>query len=114
MKFHGLNDPRRPAVHYEALPASSPGAGDAVEGDLLRGLAGYLFKDAQGQRWWVMFSSQEGQILACANVDDEEEEEVRVLARNVSRAKAEEAFRQFPPSSLEEAALLAEGLEEKP
>ncbi|KHL04196.1 hypothetical protein [Sinomonas humi] len=113
MKFHGLNDRRRPPVHYEALPASSPGADDAVEGDLLRGRDGYLFKDTDGEEWWVMFSAKEGQILACANVDDDEAEEVRILASGISREKADEAFRRFPPGSLEDAARLAAGLEER-
>lgn len=123
MKFHGLNDPQRPPVHYKALPGSSAEAGDAVEGDLLRGAHGYLFRDAQGQQWWVMFAvprqrqgreagspSRQGQILACANVEDDEAEEVVVLAEGVSKEAAEDGFRRQQPGSFEEAARVAASL----
>ncbi|MEA5455400.1 hypothetical protein SPF06_11770 [Sinomonas sp. JGH33] len=116
MKFHGLNDPH-PGVHFEAPRGFTTDAGDRIQGDLYRGQNGYLFTDATGARWWVMFSAhgsngdavsqRTGRIVACSEPDEDQTFDVRVLADDVHEDEAAEAFLKSPPASLEEAVSLA-------
>jgi hypothetical protein len=77
---------------------------------------GILFKDADGDPWWVIFQETpgtdtrhthvRGDVLACTATHDELVH-VRVLAADVLQVDADAAFRQDAPVSLEDAADVA-------
>lgn len=86
--------------------------GRGVDGTAFHPASGYLFRDQDGDRWWMIFQSYSdshahgdqvlGDILACSASYDEMVQ-VRVLASGVRRADAEAAFRKRAPFSYEQA-----------
>lgn len=124
-----MNDPGGPRVRYEAFGGPGEGNEPLVEGVPYRGRDGYLFRDAEGAAWWVLFSVPHrgesggpgsgvggqtlvrGDLVACARVEEEGRMGVRVLARDVSREEADRAFLVSRPGSLEEAVVLAAALQ---
>jgi hypothetical protein len=100
---------------------NSSTAGVRIDGYLLPGRAGHLFRDQDGLKWWILVapvpSSGLGdpgtQIIACSEPADGSASEVRVLAVRVGHEEAEGAFAASPPGSFEEAVSLARSLGEE-
>lgn len=107
-------------LRFAAPPDSVEGyGGRGVDGAAYRPPAGYLFRDEEGDAWWIIFqvspgpgshgAKVRGDVLGCSEAYDELVH-VRVLAADVLRADADAAFRQQSPSSYEEAANVAAGI----
>jgi hypothetical protein len=81
-----------------------------------RSRGGYLFHDAYGEGWWIIFqpssdvgfhrAAARGDVLACS-ASEGEPVRVRVLAEGVLEADAEDAFRFGAPATFEDAVRVA-------
>jgi hypothetical protein len=104
-------------VRFAAPPEAVDGyQGLGVDGVAYMPAGGYLFTDAAGDPWWIIFQISpgpfsrralvRGDVLACSEVHDELVH-VRVLAADVLRVDADAAFLQNAPLSFEEGVAVA-------
>jgi hypothetical protein len=106
--------------YYQAQPGTVEGfGGRGVEGPAFSSRGGYLFHDASGDAWWIIFhrssdvvlhrAASRGDVLACSASEGSEGEpvRVRVLAEGVLEADAEDAFRVRVPATFEDAVRVA-------
>ncbi|MBT8161723.1 MULTISPECIES: hypothetical protein [Arthrobacter] len=83
-----------------------------VDGTAYRWRGGYLFEDANGNDWWIVFQPStsagpggrggRGDVLACGTWSAGAVQ-VRVLASDVLREDADAVFRNEKPATLEDA-----------
>ena len=92
--------------------------GYGLEGLAYRSRNGYLFHDASGDGWWIIFQryadadpdgpEPRGDVLACS-ASQGEMVHVRVLAEGVLEADADAAFAAGEPATFEDAVRVAAG-----
>lgn len=95
------------------MPGTVAGfGGGGLEGLAYRSRSGYLFHDASGDGWWIIFqrsadagpdgAEPRGDVLACS-ASQGETVQVRVLAEGVLEADADAAFTAGVPATFEDA-----------